>query len=53
MVTSTFDNIIHLIHKEISIKLKKTNQILDFYIESENPLILKLSKYFLKKEESN
>ena len=48
MGNSSFDNTIHLIHEEISIKLKNANKIIDFYIESEIPLIPKLSKYFFK-----
>jgi len=48
MSNSSFDNTIHLIHEEISIKLKNANKIIDFYIESEIPLIPKLSKYFFK-----
>ena len=46
----TFDETILSIHKEIQIKLNKTNKTIDRYIKSEIPIIPKLSKYFFNKK---
>jgi octaprenyl-diphosphate synthase len=45
----TFENTILSIHKDIQVKLKKTNETIDRYIKSEISIILKLSKYFFNK----
>ena len=45
----TFENTILSIHKDIQIKLKKTNETIDRYIKSEISIIPKLSKYFFNK----
>ena len=45
----TFENTILSIHKDIQVKLKKTNEIIDRYIKSEISIIPKLSKYFFNK----
>ena len=44
-----FDETILSIHKEIQVKLKKTNIKIDSYIKSDIPVIPKLSKYFFNK----
>ena len=44
-----FDETILFIHKEIQVKLKKTNIKIDSYIKSDIPVIPKLSKYFFNK----
>ena len=44
-----FDETILSIHKEIQVKLKKTNIKIDNYIKSDIPVIPKLSKYFFNK----
>ena len=41
-----FEETILSIHKEIQVKLKKTNIKIDSYIKSDIPVIPKLSKYF-------
>ena len=45
----TFENTILSIHKDIQVKLKKTNETIDRYIKSEISIIPKLSKYFFNK----
>ena len=45
----TFENTILSIHKDIQVKLKKTNETIDSYIKSEISIIPKLSKYFFNK----
>ena len=45
----TFENTILSIHKDIQVKLKKTNENIDRYIKSEISIIPKLSKYFFNK----
>ena len=45
----TFENTILSIHKNIQVKLKKTNETIDRYIKSEISIIPKLSKYFFNK----
>ena len=45
----TFENNILSIHKDIQVKLKKTNETIDRYIKSEISIIPKLSKYFFNK----
>ena len=45
-----FDETILSIHKEIQVKLKKTNIKIDSYIKSDIPVIPKLSKYFFNKK---
>ena len=45
----TFENTILSIHKDIQVKLKKTNEAVDRYIKSEISIIPKLSKYFFNK----
>jgi len=45
----TFENTILSIHKDIQVKLKKTNEAIDRYIKSEISIIPKLSKYFFNK----
>ena len=49
MKNSKFDETILSIHKEIQVKLKKTNIKIDNYIKSDIPVIPKLSKYFFNK----
>ena len=49
MKNSKFDETILSIHKEIQVKLKKTNIKIDSYIKSDIPVIPKLSKYFFNK----
>ena len=44
-----FEETILSIHKEIQVKLKKTNIKIDSYIKSDIPVIPKLSKYFFNK----
>ena len=44
-----FEETILSIHKEIQVKLKKTNIKIDSYIKSDIPIIPKLSKYFFNK----
>ena len=44
-----FEETILSIHKEIQVKLKKTNIKIDSYIKSNIPVIPKLSKYFFNK----
>ena len=44
-----FEETILSIHKEIQVKLKKTNVKIDSYIKSDIPVIPKLSKYFFNK----
>tara|TARA_B100001057_G_scaffold295407_1_gene295501 strand:+ start:641 stop:1639 length:999 start_codon:yes stop_codon:yes gene_type:complete len=44
-----FEETILSIHKEIQVKLKKTNKRIDSYIKSDIPVIPKLSKYFFNK----
>ena len=44
-----FDETILSIHKEIQVKLKKTNIKIDSYIKSDIQVIPKLSKYFFNK----
>ena len=44
-----FEETILSIHKEIQVKLKKTNIKIDNYINSDIPVIPKLSKYFFNK----
>ena len=44
-----FEETILSIHKEIQVKLKKTNIKIDRYIKSDIPVIPKLSKYFFNK----
>ena len=46
----TFENTILSIHKDIQVKLKKTNEAIDKYIKSEISIIPKLSKYFFNKK---
>ena len=45
----TFENTILSIHKDIQVKLKKTNETIDRYIKSEISIIPELSKYFFNK----
>ena len=45
----TFENNILSIHKDIQVKLNKTNETIDRYIKSEISIIPKLSKYFFNK----
>ena len=45
----TFENTILSIHKDIQVKLNKTNETIDRYIKSEISIIPKLSKYFFNK----
>ena len=45
----TFENTILSIHREIQVKLNKTNKTIDRYIKSETTIIPKLSKYFFNK----
>lgn len=49
MKNSNFEKTILSIHKEIQVKLKKTNIKIDSYIKSDIPVIPKLSKYFFNK----
>ena len=44
-----FENTILSIHREIQVKLNKTNKTIDRYIKSETVIIPKLSKYFFNK----
>ena len=48
-----FEQTIKLIHKEINVKLVKTNKKLDRFLVSTVPIIPKLGNYFFKKGESN
>ena len=45
-----FEQTIKLIHKEINVKLVKTNKELDKFLISAVPIIPKLGKYFFKKK---
>ena len=45
-----FEQTIKLIHKEINVKLVKTNKELDKFLLSAVPIIPKLGKYFFKKK---
>ena len=45
----TFEKTILSIHKEIQVKLNRTNKTIDKYIKSEISIIPKLSKYFFNK----
>ena len=45
-----FEQTIKLIHKEINVKLVKTNKKLDKFLVSAVPIIPKLGKYFFKKK---
>ena len=49
MKNLNFDKTILSIHKEIQLKLKKTNKKIDSYIQSDVPLIPQLSSYFFNK----
>ena len=44
-----FEQTIKLIHKEINVKLVKTNKELDRFLVSAVPIIPKLGNYFFKK----
>ena len=44
-----FEQTIKLIHKEINVKLVKTNKELDRFLVSTVPIIPKLGNYFFKK----
>jgi geranylgeranyl pyrophosphate synthase len=49
MKNLNFEKTILSIHKEIQVKLKKTNKKIDNYIQSDVPLIPQLSSYFFNK----
>ena len=50
MKNNNFEQTIKLIHKEINVKLVKTNKELDKFLLSAVPIIPKLGKYFFKKK---
>ena len=49
MKNLNFEKTILSIHKQIQVKLKKTNKKIDSYIKSDIPLIPQLSRYFFNK----
>ena len=50
MYKTNFEQTIKLIHKEINVKLVKTNEELDRFLVSAVPIIPKLGNYFFKKK---
>ena len=53
MKKNNFEQTIKLIHKEINVKLVKTNTELDKFLSSSVTIIPKLGNYFFKKEVNN